>query len=123
MKLIYYSLQILFFLSLFYKYVYSLGQTPLNIPNPMENPVACGRPGVPRSQICDPDNMLAKENKDVIEGYINAIKKAEIAVAVVSSMSSELIKIDSIETASEKFARQLVLFIFSLNNCLHLISP
>ena len=103
-------------MSLFYKYVNSLGQTPLNIPNPMENPVECGRSGVPRSQICDPDNMLAKENKDVIEGYINAIKKAEIAVAIVSSMSSELIKLDSIETASEKFARQLVLFITSFNN-------
>ena len=59
------------------------GLSPRELPNPMKNPAACGRPNIPRSQICDPDEMLSKESKDVVEGYINAITKAEVAVAIV----------------------------------------
>ena len=37
------------------------GLSPRELPNPMRDPAGCGRPNVPRSQICDPDDMLKKE--------------------------------------------------------------
>lgn len=83
------------------------GLTPRELPNPMKDPAQCGRPNVPRSQICDPDEMLKKESKDVVEGYINAITKAEVAVAIVNSMSSAFIGVDDLDTATRRFAMQL----------------
>ena len=108
MRLISYLQSVLLFVCLVLTYVHGLGKTPAQIPNPIENPLACGRPGVPRSQICDPDDMLNKDSKDIIEGYLNAIKKAEIVVVIVSSMSYAFIGVDTIETASQRFAQQLV---------------
>ena len=54
-----------------------------DIPNPMKNPAACGRSTVPKSAICDPDNILTKDAKDLVEGRINSLKKGEIGVAVI----------------------------------------
>ena len=73
----------------------------------MKNPAACGRPNIPRSQICDPDEMLSKESKDVVEGYINAITKAEVAVAIVNSMAPAFIGVDDVDTATRRFSMQL----------------
>jgi len=83
------------------------GLSPRELPNPMRDPAGCGRPNVPRSQICDPDDMLKKESKDVVEGYINAITKAEVAVAIVNSMSSAFVGVDDLDTATRRFAMQL----------------
>ena len=83
------------------------GLSPRELPNPMKNPAACGRPNIPRSQICDPDEMLSKESKDVVEGYINAITKAEVAVAIVNSMAPAFIGVDDVDTATRRFSMQL----------------
>ena len=83
------------------------GLSPRELPNPMKDPTGCGRPNVPRSQICDPDEMLKKESKDVVEGYINAISRAEVAVAIINSMSSAFIGVDDVDTATQRFAMQL----------------
>jgi hypothetical protein len=49
----------------------------------------CGRKGVPKSVICDPENLLSKNSKDVIEGRIIEIEhksKLQFGIAVVRSM-------------------------------------
>lgn len=84
--------------------------SPTDIPNPMlsvENAVFCGRPGVDRSAICDPENIISKSSKDVIEGFINKATTSQIGVVVISSMAKSFIRLQSIETASEKFARTI----------------
>ena len=47
---------------------------PFEVPNPMKDPVAAGRAGVPSSSICDPNNLLNVDTKNVIEGYLNDCK-------------------------------------------------
>ena len=81
--------------------------SPSDVPNPMLNPAACGRPDVPRSAICDPALLLKKENKDVIEGFINAAVGVQISVVVIDEMKSRFIGSDDIMEASERFARTL----------------
>lgn len=75
----------------------------------MKNPAACGRPNVKSSAICDPENILKEENKNVIEGFINAVpvEKAQIAVVIIRSMDTKFVGSSSIEDATEKFARIL----------------
>ena len=73
----------------------------------MLNPAACGRPDVPRSAICDPALFLKKENKDVIEGFINAAVGVQISVVVIDEMRATYIGSDDIMVASERFARTL----------------
>lgn len=80
---------------------------PSDVPNPMLNPAQCGRPGVKTSAICDPENIMKKEQKDVIEGFINAVPNAQIAVVLVQLMSPTFIGQLSLEEAGEKFARAL----------------
>lgn len=46
--------------------------SPASLPNPMLSPAACGRPGVARSSVCDPDSLLSKTEKDEIEGGTRA---------------------------------------------------
>jgi hypothetical protein len=41
--------------------------TPGTYPNPMVDPDACGRPGVQRSFICDPDNLLTARGANILE--------------------------------------------------------
>lgn len=81
--------------------------SPSDLPNPLVNPTACGRPDVPKSVICDPSMLLKKESKDVIEGYINAIKGAQLAVVIIDEMSYKFKGSEDIEQASERFARTL----------------
>ena len=83
--------------------------SPSDIPNPIKNPAGCGRPNVKSSAICDPENILKEENKNVIEGFINAVpvEKAQIAVVIIRSMDTKFIGSSSIEDATEKFARNL----------------
>ena len=79
------------------------------MPNPMKDPAGCGRPNVKSSAICDPENILTKDNKDVIEGFINAVPTttAQIAVVIIRSMDTKFVGSSSIEDATEKFARSL----------------
>ena len=53
-------------------------RTVKDIPNPITNPILCGRLQVLKSSICDPDLILVEDDKDMIEGYLNAIMKSEI---------------------------------------------
>ena len=87
--------------------VSSYARVPSELPNPLENPAFCGRKHVLRSKICDPDDMLSNDSKDTLEGYIDAIKAAELAVVVVSKISSSFIDNDNIDEASEQFALNL----------------
>lgn len=81
---------------------------PESVPNPMKDPIACGREGVTRSQICDPDGLLLKEEKDRIEGHINGLKKAEMGVAIIGKISAKYVsRYYSDVKAAEKFARSL----------------
>ena len=59
-----------------------------NIPNPLTDPEAAGRKGVKASRVCDPDHLLPKEQKDIIEGYINNVNhlKAEFMVVIIKKV-------------------------------------
>lgn len=83
------------------------GYSPGDVPNPMLNPSGCGRPDVLKSAICDPALLLTKENKDVIEGFINAAVGAQISVVIIDAMAPAFVGSDEIEVASEHFARTL----------------
>jgi uncharacterized membrane protein YgcG len=63
-------------------------RTPSDIPNPMIDPKACGRDSssIRRSAVCDPDHLFKKNDADIIEGYINAISKAQIGVLIIKKM-------------------------------------
>jgi uncharacterized membrane protein YgcG len=98
-KFIYY---LLFLLSLCS--VHCAVYSPTDIPNPNTNPAQCGRPNVAKSSICDPDNLLTKDSKDVIEGYINQVTKAEIGVLVVDKISPIYMGFSSTERSTETFA-------------------
>ena len=85
---------------------------PEDIPNPntsKENAVVCGRLNVPQSSICDPNNYMDHESKNVIEGYINAISStAQIGVVVIDQISPTFTKkYYTIEDASNAFARNI----------------
>jgi TPM domain len=81
--------------------------SPSDVPNPMLNPSACGRSNVPKSAICDPSLLLDEESKNVIEGFINGIVGAQIAVAVIDEMSNSFVMNGDLEMASGRFARKL----------------
>lgn len=102
----------LLILSIIFRYVFGISHTPQSISNPMTSPQSaalCGREGKPRSAICDPDKILGTESGDVIEGLINSIQTAELAVVLVNRMASSYVSSfeGSIEKASEKFARTI----------------
>jgi uncharacterized protein len=102
------KLWIVFFFSLLLKRSLSISSySPSDVPNPLINPAACGRPDVSKSVICDPSRLLKKESKDVIEGYINAITGAQLAVVIIDEMSYRFKGSEDIELASERFARSL----------------
>ena len=92
------------------------GYAPSDVPNPMINPAACGRPGVTKSAVCDPAFLLSKESKDVIEGYINAVVGAQISVVVIDQMKADFIGSDEIELASEKVESGSFNFLNTLAN-------
>ena len=94
--------------------------TPLSFPNPNTSPGACGRPGVTRSSLCDPDGLLNSKEKDVTEGILTLIAEAaapypkspcssngegfQVAVAIMNRM--DLAGSSPADTASS-FARSL----------------
>lgn len=85
----------------------AVGLSPGDVPSPMANPQGCGRIGVKRSSVCDVDNMMTSEDKDVIEGYINKIENDEVAVLMIKKMAPSFIGSNSVERASERFAREV----------------
>ncbi|RYH22437.1 TPM domain-containing protein [archaeon] len=85
----------------------SAGRALADYPNPNLDPLACGRLEVARSSVCDPDKLLSKDDKNLIEGYINKISQAQVAIAVMDKMSMRGLSTTDIDTASERFARGL----------------
>jgi len=87
----------------------SSGWSPDLVPNPMADPTACGRPSVARSQVCDMDGLLSHESKDVVEGYINQNKKAQLAVLIINRMSQSYLDSNGndIDKAGGRFARTI----------------
>ena len=83
---------------------------PQDLKSPMVNPASCGRPNVARSQLCDPDSLLTKEQKDVIEGMTNGITQAQVAVVVLKKMATSFVDNfgpNKEVEAAEFFARKL----------------
>ena len=68
------------------------GYTIQTIPNPFTNkPALVGRPNVSQTNICDPDNILSTDTKDVLEGCLNELSNAKLAkgvVAIVNKVAS-----------------------------------
>lgn len=83
------------------------GRALADIPNPNVDPLRCGRPDVPKSAVCDPDNKLTKDEKNEIEGYINKIPNAQVAVAIIEKMSMKSVATSDAKVAAERYARGL----------------
>lgn len=82
--------------------------TPSTIMNPKDHPRECGRPeGITHSSVCDPFNVLTTENANIIEGRINGIKQAEMAVLLIKKMDSSYISFRGKDKAAENFARTI----------------
>ena len=79
--------------------------TPNNLPNPFICPENAGRPGVDKSNVCDPCNILSKESKDVLEGYLNDYKGHGV-VLIIDKMSNHFIKAynHDIDVATKSYA-------------------
>jgi len=78
-----------------------------DVPDPLKFPEKCGRFNVSKSRICDSNLILSSQDKDIIEGLINDITTAEIAVVVILKMSSTYIGHDSPDEAARRFALQV----------------
>lgn len=63
---------------------------PAGVPNPMVDPSSAGRPGLARSSVCDPNNILTVDTKNVIEGYLNNFK-TETGVVIINKMDDNFI--------------------------------
>jgi len=86
------------------------GWSPSEVANPRLEPARCGRPTVDRSSLCDPDDILTLESKDIVEGYINvhtAGRGAEVAVLILERMSQSWLEANAndIDVSAERFAR------------------
>jgi uncharacterized membrane protein YgcG len=79
---------------------------PKDIPNPMTNPQECNR-NVAHSAVCDPNKLLSLEGANVIEGEINEIKTAEVAVLIIKKMDPSFISYRNKEAAAELFAKAI----------------
>lgn len=82
------------------------GWKTVDFPNPMTDPLRCGRKDVPRSRVCDPDHLLTKTSQDEIEGHINFIKTGQVAVAVVKKMDLSEFGSD-VDQSAKSFCRTL----------------
>jgi len=81
---------------------------PSTVPNPMKDPSACGRENVPKSAICDPDNLLSESGKNIVEGLMNGIHNvAQVAVLFIGKMDTGFSKEESVEAASKRFAKSV----------------
>jgi hypothetical protein len=76
------------------------------IPNPNANPEKCGRASgiISKSAICDSDRKVSNKDLDVLEGFINAVTRAQIGVAVIERMASSNKDIDR---EAERYATSL----------------
>eukprot|EP01039_Chlorochromonas_danica_P002056 gene2056-2243_t len=83
------------------------GRSIDDVPNPNTDPMACGRDLVSRSSLCDPDKKLTVDEKNEIEGYINQITTAQLAVAIIDKMNTKGLATSEPKLASERFARGL----------------
>eukprot|EP01035_Chromulina_nebulosa_P017592 gene17592-23162_t len=74
----------------------------------MIDPKGCNR-DVSRSSICDPNNLMSKDDKDILEGYINSIplETAQIGVLLIEKMNPLHIGYSSVEKSTELFARKI----------------
>lgn len=102
-------LLILLILSVLHLTVYGRGfkKSVAEIPNPLTDPLACGRVGVAHSAICDPDRYLKKDKQDEIEGYINALSSVQVAVVVIKQMDLYSVSTVDIDLAAQRFAQGL----------------
>lgn len=78
-----------------------------DVPNPMIDPLSCGRANVPRSALCDPDRLLTKDKQDELEGYMNAFTLADAAVVVIKQMDLNSVRAPDVDLAAERYARGL----------------
>jgi uncharacterized membrane protein YgcG len=88
------------------------GHFPENIANPMKSPLACNRPNVEHSSVCDVDDMLSDDSKDIIEGMLNKISDetiGEAAVCYIYKMDRKFVDQygGSIERAGDVFAHKV----------------
>lgn len=66
--------------------------SPDGIQNPKKAAAWCGRPGVAHSNVCDPSNLLSKDDKDIIEGHVKNTEETEsvkIGVLIIPAMANE----------------------------------
>ena len=72
----------------------------------MTNASACGRANVPKSAICDPDNLLSDTGKNVLEGLMNGMhKSAQAAILIIKRMDAQFLNGEPASAASERFAK------------------
>lgn len=79
------------------------------IPNPMTDPASCGRSQVAKTSICDPDALVSDADKNIIEGYINSLSRAQIAVAIIYKINYNGLnsKDDNTMEAAKYFSTEL----------------
>ena len=92
------------------------GYTLQTLPSPFSShdKAHVGRPGVKQTNLCDPDNILTKDTKDILEGCLNGFSQENLAkgvVAIVNKVGStdeyKFIEGGNNEKAIEKFTRDL----------------
>jgi hypothetical protein len=71
----------------------------------MTSPERCGREDVIKSSICDPQNLLEKSEKDILEGKINEFENIQLAIAIIKNM--EVTSEDLIDDTSREYAVHL----------------
>lgn len=85
------------------------GHRVSEIPNPLTDPASCGRSQVARTSVCDPDALVSDADKDIIEGYINSLSRAQIAVAIIYKINHDGLnsKDDNTMEAAKFFSTEL----------------
>jgi hypothetical protein len=71
----------------------------------MTSPEKCGREGVVKSAVCDPQNLLGISDKDLLEGKINEFDNIQLAIAIIKNM--EVASEDLIDETSRQYAVHL----------------
>ena len=106
-------LSILFLCIISVSFVTSKSYSPADIQSPMINPTFCNR-NVKHSALCDPDNILNDEQRNVLEGLINTMNSAQVAILIINNMNSNYIAKftslddkDQIDLASESFSKKI----------------
>ena len=108
--MLFYHVIVIFFLFNIINTLSLSSHLPTDLPNPNIDPFKCNRKNVKKSAICDIDNLISEESKNVIEGYINSINNnVEIGIGIVSKMNDNYIKTfnNDIDIAAKNFAKSL----------------